>query len=101
MAKITLDTDVCGGAYCLIVNDDGQDILVQTDWELPGVASTFGWNIREVKTPGRDCDHQGTDGTIDCPDCGLKAIAFIEEAGEWINSNDGATAEDPGYFEGE
>jgi hypothetical protein len=101
MGQITLDTDVCGGAYCLIVNDDGSDILIQSDWDLPGVASTFGWSVREVKTPGRDCDHSGTDGTIDCPECGLKAGTFISEAGDWINSNDGATVDDPGYFDGD
>jgi len=106
VSKITLDTDVCGGAHCLIVNDDGDDVLIQFDTDLPGVASTFGWSMRDVQVLnsgyyGVTCDHRGTDGTVDCPECGIKASTFIAEAMEWINSNDGATADDPGYFEGE
>jgi hypothetical protein len=31
----------------------------------------------------------------------LKVTAFIEASGEWINDNDGASVDDPGYFEGE
>ncbi len=98
---ITLDTDTsdCPGAVCKILAENGKSILVQQDWDAPGIASTFGWNMREVQKDGGDCDHRGTDGTIDCPDCGLKPGTFIEAAMDWIQSNDGATAEDPGYFE--
>lgn len=102
---IILDTDTsdCPGCVCKILNgeNESENVLVQTDWDAPSVASTFGWNIREVKTPGRDCDHRGTDGTVDCRECGVKASTFIAEAMEWINNNDGATAEDPGYFGGD
>lgn len=31
------------------------------------------------------CDHSGTDGTVDCPDCGVPASAFIAAAGEYLS----------------
>lgn len=130
---ITWNTDVnapcCPGE---IVNDDGRTVLIQTDWDYPGTASSFGWSLDQVqKCPvcgavhtlpscGHDefccdgcdgeedqdadmmhdcCDHDGTDGTVDCKACGLTAGDFIAAAGEWLSENDGATAEDPGYFQ--
>lgn len=45
------------------------------------------------------CFHHKTDGTVDCPDCGLAAGKFIESAGKWLYDHDGAATEDPGYFE--
>lgn len=116
------DTDA--GAPCCagrIVADDGRDVLVQTDWDHPGVASTFGWSVRDVQRCRQcggapddtfdcviycaDCDrhtviceHTGTDGTVDCPDCGIGASEFIRAAGEYLDSADGASADDPGYF---
>jgi DNA-directed RNA polymerase subunit RPC12/RpoP len=130
--------------------------LIQSDWDHPGVANTFGWDIKSVQRWRRDgeekqadfcwdaecgvfgcndcgrafypieversdegghpfecpecmgevvkihfkpCNHSGTDGTIDCKECGLKAIDFINSAGEWLRNNDGAKAEDLGYFQ--
>lgn len=75
-------------------------ILIQTDWEHPSIASTFGWSIRDVQCNTR-CDHRHTDGTVDCPDCGLSAGEFISAAAEWLDDNIGETADDPGYFQGE
>jgi hypothetical protein len=120
---ITWDTDVnapcCPGQ---IVNDDGRTVLIQTDWDYCGVATTFGWptrniqrcpacgKVQEVSWKGNDqlcencdarwkaCDHNYTDGTVDCPDCGIKATDFITAAREYLDNNDGATADDPGYF---
>lgn len=182
--NITLDSNPSDAPCCLkLIADDGRDILIQTDWDYPGVASTFGWSISEVqpdnpiasfnrfelpmpKECASDCHHQGacdedvaywakkldrpdsitpellkselkeygawneeeltdddqnwhrliwiaagnlqeekpcdhskTDGTIDCPDCGLSAHTFIQSARQWLDDNDGAEAEDPGYFE--
>lgn len=181
--NITLDSNPCDAPGCLkIVADNGQDLLIQTDWDYPGIASTFGWSISEVQPETRiaafnrfelpmpkdcacDCHHQGvcdedvaywakeldrpknitpellkaelkeygawdneqlnddsanwerliwiaagnlqedtckhdkTDGTVDCPDCGLTASKFISAARQWLDDNDGAQAEDPGYFE--
>ena len=98
-----------------------QTILIQTDWEYPAVANSFGWSLRTVqrcKECGRvdtaihgerwecaecgnrnkTCDHDSTDGTVDCP-CGVGAMEFISAAGEWLRDNHGATADDPGYFD--
>jgi hypothetical protein len=59
------------GAY--IVN--GQ--LVQSDWDYPAAAQSIGYGLRRR---GERCAHRGTDGTIDCQDCGKTASQFISEA---------------------
>jgi hypothetical protein len=71
-------------------------VLVQTDYDFPGVASSFGWSI--AYDGGLCCEHDGTDGTVDCPECGRSAGAFIGAASEWLDYHDGAEVEDPGYF---
>lgn len=81
------------GSY-LIIHDDGRDILVQTDWDFPGLASTFGWTPKKK----RGCLHRETDGTIDCPVCGKKVTEFISEAIEYLDKHIGKRVEDPGYF---
>lgn len=120
---ITWNTEVnapcCPGE---IVADDGRTLLIQTDWDYPSVASSFGWSLACVQKcdecGGRAvgpnvlhcqecdhasddacCSHRGTDGTIDCPECGCTVGEFISAAAEWLADNDGATAADPGYFE--
>lgn len=74
-------------------------LLVQSDWDYPGVAGAFGWSLRSTQygnaTP---CDHSGTDGTVRCDDCGMPAGSFIADAAEWIADHFGETADDPGYF---
>lgn len=99
--KITLDSNPSDAPCCLkIVAEDGRDILIQTDWDYPGIASTFGWSISNVKAEtDPDCEHSGTDGTVNCPHCGLGAGIFIYEARQWLDDNDGAETEDPGYFD--
>ncbi len=95
----------------LVVNDDGRTVLVATDWDYPGVASTFGWWIGYVPAGDgaalvtavgtfRACpsEHDGTDGTIRCDACGAEPSTFIDAARDWIDAHDGATADDPGYF---
>ncbi len=87
-----------------VVAADGRSVLIQQDTDFPGVASTFGWDIRTVQDENRDpslppCAHEGTDGTVRCTECGLDAIAFITDAGSFLEANDGAEAEDPGYFD--
>lgn len=179
--KITLDANPSDAPCCIkILASDGRDMLIQTDWDFPAVASAFGWDIsnvqpktrtacfnrfslglptdaisdcshqgacdadvahwaREIERPeeitaeklaaelkeygawdeselsddsanwqrliwiaagnlkDETCDHSGTDGTVDC-NCGLTASDFIQAARAWIDDNDGAEAEDPGYF---
>tara|TARA_Y100000310_G_scaffold283114_1_gene304851 strand:- start:615 stop:989 length:375 start_codon:yes stop_codon:yes gene_type:complete len=120
-ARITWDSEVnAPGCAGQIVADDGRTLLVQLDYDHPGVASSFGWSVRDVQrcnycgTAPDWCDgshchcdncgarwpvcqHNGTDGTIDC-DCGVTASDFITEAGEYLDGADGETADDPGYF---
>jgi len=102
---ITLSRDDGPMRQPLIVNDDGRDILVQTDYDYPGVASSFGWVLRSVQSaPWRvltvdGCDHIGTDGTIACPDCGADTTLFIASARDYLDDHIGATADDPGYFD--
>jgi hypothetical protein len=80
--------------------DDDGSILVQTDYYFCGVASTFGWSPALLRSPSNPtCDHKGTDGTVDCPQCKLSVVAFIMSAREWIDNHDGMIVEDPGYFE--
>lgn len=105
MPQITWNTDVnapcCPGE---IVNHDGRTILIQTDWDFPGVARTFGWDMSSVVVEkaglmiGAGCLHEATDGTVPCRNCKLPAGDFIAAAYDWLCDNDGATAEDPGYF---
>lgn len=104
--KITWDTEVnapcCPGQ---IVAEDGRSILIQTDYDFPGIATTFGWDkgtiqiIRIGNPDWEECEHYSTDGTIDCPDCGINSLTFIDSAREFLENNDGATVEDPGYFD--
>ena len=81
------------GCYLLRrIEDDHETrdtILVQTDWDFPGVAQAFGW------TP---CHCGGTDGTVDCRDCGRTAGEMITEADQYLFEHDGERVEDPGYF---
>lgn len=92
-AGITL----CEGDYGTyeIIHDDGRSILVQTDFDFPGTASTFGWRMKKYK----GCEHRGSDGTVDCRYCGKTATDFISEASEWLDAHIGKRVEDPGYFE--
>ena len=85
-----------------IVDESGRSILIQTDFDYPAAATAFGWSVRQVQRCPEDglCDHEHTDGTIDCP-CGVTALDFISAAGDWLRDHDGETVDDPGYFDGE
>lgn len=128
MSKMTWNTDVnapcCPGE--IIDDETGRTLLIQTDWDYPGTASSFGWSLQAVQRcpacgsldcevnqetgvlycqetdcrviEGHVCRHDGTDGTVDCPDCEVTASDFISAAYDWLRDNDGATADDPGYF---
>jgi len=84
--KITLQKGDFGFTY-LVVAEDGRDILIQSDWDYPGIASTFGW------TP---CECGATDGTVDC--LHKTASQMIVEAQDYLDDHLGETMDDPGYF---
>lgn len=87
---ITLESGTYGWDY-VIVHDDGRELVIQSDWDYAGVASTFGWSH----------EHGATDGTIDCPDCGMTAGELLAEAQAYLDDHIGDSVSDPGYFDGE
>jgi hypothetical protein len=89
--------------YAYVIHGRGhgpEGTLVQTDWDYPGTAQSLGWSLRRLQWKGKrnpivvvmkhspprghGCDHSGTDGTINCPDCGITASDFIAAAGEFL-----------------
>lgn len=70
--------------------DCPKSYLVQTDWEYPALAQSFGWSLQRVQKQGHkrknQCEHAYTDGTVDCKDCGTTASEFISAASEFIDS---------------
>ena len=99
IARITWSTETFCAAGEITNDIDDRTILVQTDWDYPGVADTFGWSTRGVQSGQGACDHSETDGTVACSACGVTASVFIEAAEEGLDGNDGATVDDPGYFD--
>ncbi len=96
-ALIAVDTDPsyapCSYLICRVIDgdwntrDEENTVLVQTDWDLPGLASSFGW------VP---CECGATDGTIDCSH--KTATEMISEAAEFLDEIQGQIIPDPGYF---
>ncbi len=82
---ITLDRGDFG--TFLLRADDGRELLIQTDWDFPGVAAAFGWN---------PCGCGATDGTLDCAH--RSAHELIAAAREFLDEHVGVAADDPGYF---
>lgn len=77
--------------------------LVQLDGDYPGVAESLGWRLSRVQNQEgqvvhlsrrsrRGCQHESTDGTVNCPDCGVTALDFIEAAAEYLDRRAGGTA---------
>ncbi len=71
----------------LLVADNGPSLMVQSDWELPSLASLFGWS---------PCNCGATDGTIDCEHRTVKEM--IADAQDFLRAHVGDTTDDPGYF---
>ena len=69
------------GYYDWNERDDDNTILHQTDWEFPSLAQMMGWD-KGARADG--CDHDGSDGTVDCKDCGKTASEFISEADDFL-----------------
>ena len=84
---IMLESGQFGWDYLIADNNSDQTRYIQTDWDYPGVATTFGWCA---------CDCGFTDGTVDCEH--RTASEMITEAGEYLDDHIGDTVDDPGYF---
>lgn len=84
--KITLRSGDFG-SY-LLVGENGQNRFIQTDWDFPGIASTFGWS---------PCSCGATDGTVACVH--KSAGQMIAEAQVFLGEHIGEDVADPGYFE--
>jgi len=101
--NITLDSNPSDAPGCVkLIADDGRDMLVQLDYDWPAIAATFGWSTRHVQNPDdpdADCLHDQTDGTVNCPKCGVTVSQFIADARQYLDDNDGSETEDPGYFD--
>lgn len=105
MSTIRLGRHQYGYTISRVDGDGFDDLLVQTDYDYPGVASSFGWSVVNVEEPkphafSTPCEHGATDGTIECA-CGTPASTFIASARDWLDDHLGDTADDPGYFEPE
>lgn len=83
---ITLEAGDFGWDF-ILRSSDGRTLLIQTDYDYPGTAISFGW------VP---CKCGMTDGTINC---GHKyASEMIVNAGNFLRKHIGDEVEDPGYF---
>ncbi len=78
----------------LLANDDGQEVLIQSDWDYPGTAMTFGWS--PCARCRRTCKG-ASDGTLDCPR--RSAFEHIMDAQAWLDRHIGTRVSDPGYFD--
>lgn len=67
---ITLENGQFGWDF-ILRHDNGKTILIQTDWDYPGIARSFGWT-------GNDNE--------------------IEAAEDYLSDHVGDRVEDPGYF---
>ena len=95
MATVEFDSGYAPCGFLVVktggdMYDDKDTILIQSDWDFHGVASTMGW------VPCKECDKTGghTDGTVDCPhktvsDMIAEAYDFCEaHAGEEFEALD-------------
>ena len=76
-----------GGEVFQIKEEREQSVYIQTDWDYPGTASSFGWSV--------GCD-RSTDGTVDCQH--KTASEHIASAYDYLCENIGKVVEDSGYF---
>lgn len=91
--KLRLEQGDVDGTYLLVQADRRlkrpKDLLFQTDWDYPSLASNFGF------VP---CECGRTDGTINCEH--KTAGEMICAAAEYLDNHIGEVITDPGYFDG-
>ena len=77
------------GGYLVTDKNTGQDRYFQTDYDFPGLATSFGWNGKILPmTKLRAVRIEPTD----------KTAAEIYSAIQYLDANEGKIVEDPGYF---
>jgi hypothetical protein len=84
MATVEFDSSYAPCGFLIVktgcsMYDDKNTVLIQSDWDFPGVASMMGW------TPCKDCGD--TDGTVDCAH--KTATQMISEARDFIREHAG------------
>ncbi len=70
---ITWNTEVnAPGCPGEILGPNGESLLIQTDWDYPATATTFGWDMRDVQKckPRKDFVWGCDCGVWVCPECG-------------------------------
>lgn len=75
----------------------------QEQWkngELAVKCESCGFRKTNRRAGNVRCEHNG-DGTVSCKTCGAKTGDFLAAAYDFIMANDGAVADDPGYFDQE
>ena len=89
MAYVYFDSGYAPCAFLIVrdgadpySNDPADTVLIQTDWDYPGVASNMGL---------QPCHCGETDGTVDCPH--KTASDMISAAYDFIREHDGETFE--------
>jgi hypothetical protein len=75
------------GCY-LLKAENGKELLIQTDWDFPSTALSFGYCC---------CECGETDGTVDC--IHKTATQMITEARDYLDEHIGDIIDDVGYFE--
>ena len=98
---VTVSTHPSVPGGFLLTAADGRTAISTLDHEFPALAATFGWDATTVQSePAKfRCRHAGTDGSIDCPDCGCTATDFGDIAATWLRYKSPLAAADPGYFD--
>jgi hypothetical protein len=87
--KIYLESGQFGWDYIISNSENDKTRLIQSDWDYPGIAGSFGWQA---------CPCGMTDGTVDCEH--KKVSELIGEAQKFLDSiaDTNETVNDPGYF---
>ena len=90
--KVTLDNGLYGWDY-YVVREDGESDLIQSDWDYPSTARTFGWSGVHRGKDGRFCNSGATDGTVDCRDCGATRTQLLGLAQDYLDAHIGDTVQ--------
>ena len=56
--------------------------LIQCDYDYPSTVKRLGYGLRRR---GEKCNHNSTDGTVDCKECGKTASQFIYESSQILD----------------